>query len=64
MALPKETEVLDYPPPNPYVPKSVPQPCRAAREEDAPIGKPTLLAGGDSTLAVSDIWFKQDDQFE
>jgi len=33
------------------------------REDDTPIGKPVLLAGGDSLSATSDIWFKQDDVF-
>ena len=35
-----ENEKLDYPLPNIYVPKQVPQPCKAERKEDDPIGTP------------------------
>jgi len=38
--MPKAGELLDYPPPNHNVPKRIPQAFKAAREEDAPIGKP------------------------
>ena len=65
--MPLEGEILDYPPSNIYVPKRMPQPCRATREEDEPIGieepigLPVNLQGGDKTGLESDIWFKQDD---
>ena len=55
------SEVLNYPPPNPYVPKCVPTAMRKDRANDQPVSKPVLLSGGDSGKAVSDVWFKQDD---
>jgi len=59
--MPREGEIIDYPPPNVYVPKKMPEECKAAREEADPIGKPVKLQGGNGR--VSDVWFKQDDQF-
>ena len=35
-----------------------------ARDEESPIGKPVLLRGGDPECSQSDVWFKQDDQFD
>ena len=61
---PRANETLDYPAANPYVPKRFPKSRKMTRKEDQPIGKPVLLTGGDSAKAVSDVWFKQDDQFE
>lgn len=47
------------------MPKRVPQPCKAAREEGVAIGKPVKLRGAsEETGLQSDVWFKQDDQFD
>ena len=63
-ALPKEDELLDYPPPNVHVPSRIPQAFKAARNDDSPIGKPTQLRGAFTGNPESEVWFKQDDQFE
>ena len=61
--LPGAEEALAYPPPNLYVPARMPQPCRAPRNEEDPIGKPVRVAMLEET-SKSELWFKQDDQFE
>ena len=61
-AMPRVGEVLDYPPPNVYVPTRIPEQRKNVRNEGDPIGKPLKLQGGDD--GKSDVWFKQDDQFD
>ena len=61
-AMPREGEVLDYPPPNMYVPTRIPQQRKASRNEGDSIGKPIKLQGDND--GKSDVWFKQDDQFD
>ena len=60
--MPRVGEVLDYPPPNVYVPTRIPEQRKNVRNEGDLIGKPIKLQGGDD--GKSDVWFKQDDQFD
>ena len=46
------------------MPQRVPHPCKAAREESEAIGKPVKLTSANQQTGLqSDVWFKQDDQF-
>ena len=59
--MPLAGENLAYPPANHYVPTRVPVALKAPREESNPIGKPTKVQVDGSQ---SELWFKQDDQFD
>ena len=61
--MPKEDELLDYPPPNTFVPENIPTSKKAEKPDESERHTPPkcLREGGEGK---SEVWFKQDDQFD